>query len=429
MNILILGSGGREHALAWKISQSKKCGNLYVLPGNAGTRQLSENIPVSVSDFENIVKNVIEKEIDMVIVGPEAPLVGGLRGYFNSKKNLKNILFIGPGEKGALLEGSKDFAKNFMNRHHIPTAASRTFTLQKMDQALNYLKSLDPPFVLKADGLAAGKGVLICKSIDDAEKSLNQMLAGQMFGEASKKVIIEEYLDGIELSVFLLTDGKNYLILPEAKDYKRIGEQDTGPNTGGMGSVSPVGFADQAFLKKVENRIIIPTINGLKEEEIEFTGFIFLGLMNINGDPYVIEYNVRLGDPESQVVLPRIDSDLTDLLEAAGKGRLGEKSIKISDQTAVTVVMASDGYPGSYKKGMVIRGLDDTSDAIVFHAGTGLDVQNTVITNGGRVLAVTGIGKNLQEALDKSYATVSKIQWEGVQFRKDIGMDLLKLGN
>jgi phosphoribosylamine--glycine ligase len=427
MNIIIIGSGGREHTIAWKISQSQLCKNLYIIPGNAGTACFANNVNISTSDFVKLGQFVQANKIDLVVVGPEAPLVDGIRDYFNSNPHLKDVGFIGPDKRGAMIEGSKDFAKMFMQKYGIPTAGFKTFTAADISDAKDYIRSLDPPIVLKADGLAAGKGVLICKSREEAVASLEKMLIGRLFGEAGEKVVVEDFLDGIEVSVFVLTDGRNYLILPEAKDYKRIGDNDQGPNTGGMGSVSPVHFADKIFMGKVEDRIIRPTIDGFLEEGIEYKGFIFLGLINIKGDPYVIEYNVRLGDPESQVVIPRIQNDLLKLLSATAEGTLGKETVQFSNDTAVTVVMASGGYPGSYEKGKQILGLDDVGEALVFHAGTIFDETHNIRTNGGRVLAVTGKGSNLQNAIDTAYSNISKIYWEGVQYRSDIGQDLINL--
>ena len=427
MNIAVIGSGGREHTLAWKINQSPLCDQLYLLPGNAGTASFAENVTIPTSDFEKVGKFMLDKNIDLVVVGPEAPLVEGIRDHFKSDPELSRIQFVGPDMQGATLEGSKDFAKKFMFKYDIPTGGFRTFTVDNLSEAIEYIDSKEPPIVLKADGLAAGKGVLICKSREEARSSIEGMLVDNMFGKASEKVVIEDFLDGIEVSVFILTDGNDYVIFPEAKDYKRIGDNDEGPNTGGMGSVSPVSFADEVFMDKVEQRIIKPTVNGLKEEGIDFKGFIFLGLINIKGDPFVIEYNVRMGDPESQVVIPRIENDFVTLLSATALGTLGEQEISFSEDTAVTVVMASAGYPGSYEKGKQISGFDNVGDALVFHAGTRLSDNDGVVTNGGRVLAVTGKGSNLSEAIKTAYENVNKITWEGAQFRKDIGQDLMKL--
>lgn len=431
MNILILGSGGREHAFAWKIINSENCSNLFVAPGNAGTSQIATNVNLSVIDFEGISDFVLKNKIDLVVVGPEEPLVKGIVDYFTNNASLKNVPIIGPSQHGALLEGSKDFSKQFMERHGIPTAASRTFTKSNITEGLEYIKQQDLPIVLKADGLAAGKGVLICQSHEEAAKILKEMLLEAKFGEASEKVVIEQFLDGIELSVFVATDGKSYRILPEAKDYKRIGEKDTGLNTGGMGAVSPVPFADKKFLEKVERRIVIPTIKGLEEEKIKYTGFLFIGLMNVNGDPYVIEYNVRMGDPETQAVLPRIKSDFLDLLYAMGTLNLENCPFELYDFTTTTVVMVAGGYPGTYEKGNAIEGLENSqnNNAIVFHAGTKMDSSGKIVTNGGRVLAITGMGESIDDALRNSYQMISRIHWKDNYFRKDIGLDLLKLIN
>jgi phosphoribosylamine--glycine ligase len=427
MNILVIGSGGREHTLAWKLKQSKKCKNLYIAPGNAGTAALAQNVNISVADFEGLKNLILDKDISLVVVGPEAPLVDGIREYLLADERLAKLKIVGPGKEGAKLEGSKDYAKHFMVKHGIPTAESKTFTKETLEEAKNYLKTRKMPIVLKADGLAAGKGVIICHNLKEANSTIDKMLAKEMFGAASRRVVIEEFLSGIELSVFVLTDGKSYKILPEAKDYKPIGENNTGPNTGGMGSISPVNFAQGDFLAKVEERVIIPTINGLKEDEIDYKGFVFIGLMNVDGNPYVIEYNVRMGDPETQVVMPRIKSDLVDLLEATADGTLSDAPLEINNQTASTVVMVAGGYPDQYDKGEPISGLENAEEnAIIFHAGTKQD-DDQVVTNGGRVLAVTGIGENMKEALDNSYDTVSKIHWNNVYFRKDIGYDLMRL--
>ncbi len=428
MNILIIGSGGREHAIAWKIKQSKKCDNLYIAPGNAGTSEVAVNINVGVLDFEGIKTIIKEKEIDLVIVGPEAPLVDGIRENLENDPDTKNVKIIGPGKDGAELEGSKDFAKIFMNKYNIPTAKSRSFTEKDLKEAKEYIQQNPTPVVLKADGLAAGKGVIRCQEKEEATEVLEKMLVGKMFGTASQTVVIEEFLEGIEVSVFVITDGKNYCILPEAKDYKPIGENNTGPNTGGMGSVSPVNFAQGRFNKIVEEKVIIPTIDGLKAENIDYKGFIFFGLMNVNGEPYVIEYNVRMGDPETQVVFPRIESDVCDMFEAAANGTLDSYQLAVSEQSATTVVMVAGGYPDDYNKGDLISGLENkTDDTVVFHAGTKMS-DNKVVTNGGRVLAVTALGKDVHQALDKSYDMVEKIRWDDVYFRKDIGQDLIALG-
>ncbi|NJN28025.1 MAG: phosphoribosylamine--glycine ligase [Cyclobacteriaceae bacterium] len=424
MNILVIGSGGREHTFAWKLRQSKKCKNLYVAPGNAGTENTATNVAIPIDDFEGIKNLIFDKDISLVIVGPEAPLVNGIRAYLLQDPRLKDLRVVGPGTEGAKLEGSKDYAKNFMVKHGIPTAHSQTFGKDQLEEAKNYLKSVSYPIVLKADGLAAGKGVIICQDVEEATLTIDKMLAHSMFGQASERVVIEQFLKGIELSVFVLTDGHSYKILPEAKDYKPIGENNTGPNTGGMGSISPVNFAQGEFLRKVEERVIIPTINGLKSDHIDYKGFVFIGLMNVEGDPYVIEYNVRMGDPETEVVLPRIKSDLVDLMLATAEGSLSEISLEIDPKTASTVVMVAGGYPDDYEKGMPISGLDNTDDnTIVFHAGT-KTAHGQIVTNGGRVLAVTGIGTSMLEALEKSYERVSKIHWNNVYFRKDIGHDL-----
>jgi len=427
MNILVIGSGGREHTLAWKLKQSKKCENLYIAPGNAGTENIAHNVNIGVSDFAGIKNLILEKDISLVIVGPEVPLVDGIREYLLNDDRLTHLKIVGPGTEGAKLEGSKDYAKKFMVKHGIPTAGSKTFTKETLAKAKEYLKTRSMPIVLKADGLAAGKGVIICQNLKEANSIIDKMLAKSMFGEASQSVVIEDFLAGIELSVFVLTDGNSYKILPEAKDYKPIGENNTGPNTGGMGSISPVNFAQGDFLKKVEKRVIIPTINGLKADQIDYKGFVFIGLMNVNGDPFVIEYNVRMGDPETQVVMPRIKSDLVELMEATADGKLSEVKLEINDKTASTVVMVAGGYPSDYEKGQVIHGLQEpTKKSIIFHAGTSHDGKQ-IVTSGGRVLAVTGIGNNMKEALDSSYELVSKIYWNNVYFRKDIGYDLMRL--
>ncbi|MEP2668366.1 MAG: phosphoribosylamine--glycine ligase [Cyclobacteriaceae bacterium] len=425
MNILIIGSGGREHALAWKIKQSSHCDNLFVAPGNAGSSTIAQNVAIGVEDFEQLGQFAKNNSIDLVVVGPEGALVKGIRDYFEADASLNKILMVGPGKSGARLEGSKDFSKQFMVRNGIPTGKAETFVASQLTEAFNYLDKIKPPIVLKADGLAAGKGVVITPTIEEAKSVIREMLEDKKFGEASNKVLIEEFLDGIELSVFVLTDGKNYAVLPEAKDYKRIGEGDTGPNTGGMGAVSPVVFADAAFMKKVEEKVIKPTISGLSKENIPYKGFVFIGLMNIDGEPFVIEYNARMGDPETQVVLPRIDTDFVELLIATAKGELTSEPVPQKDEVAMTVVMVAEGYPGDYDKGKVIDGLDKTERSLVFHAGTKSN-GNEVITNGGRVLAVTGTGGSLEEASAEAYKAVSRIQWDGLYFRKDIGEDLKK---
>ena len=427
MNILLIGNGGREHALAWKIKQSKLTGELFIAPGNAGTDQLGENIPIKADDFHGLAKICREKKIGLVVVGPEVPLVNGLRDFFEQDSALQHILFVGPGKKGAALEGSKDYSKQFMKRHGVPTADARTFSLPQLNQGLHHLTTCRLPIVLKADGLAAGKGVIIATTLSEAQAALTEMLKDKLFGEASAQVLVEEFLEGIELSVFVLTDGKDYILLPEAKDYKRIGEHDTGPNTGGMGAVSPVPFANPAFMKKVEDTIIRPTVAGLASEQIPYCGFIFFGLMNVKGEPYLIEYNARMGDPETEAVVSRIQSDLVELLMACSNRQLKGKTIVVDPDYAVTVMMVSGGYPGEYQKGKVIMGLDPLSPGLVFHAGTKREDKN-IITDGGRVLAVTGKGSNLQEARRIAYQSISAISWKDVYFRKDIGVDLLPGG-
>jgi len=422
MNILLLGSGGREHALAWKISQSPKLTKLYIAPGNAGTALAGTNVSLPADDFDRIGEFVIREKIDMVVVGPEDPLVRGIADYFVRDPVLINIPVIGPSKKAAMLEGSKEFAKGFMMRHHIPTARYKSITFPRITEGIRFLDTLKPPYVLKADGLAAGKGVLIIDNLFDARDELHQILSGK-FGDAGKTVVIEEFLSGIELSVFVITDGKTYKLLPEAKDYKRIGEGDTGPNTGGMGAVSPVPFADNHFMKKVQDRIIMPTIKGLQDEGIDYKGFIFFGLINCHGEPYVIEYNARLGDPESEVVLPRLQTDLLDLLEGVASGTLADKTVAIDDRFVTTVMLASGGYPGSYEKGKEITGLDRVSGSVVFHAGTKQDVDR-LVTNGGRVIAVSSYGKTMQEALATSYKNAAVIEFENKYYRPDIGFDL-----
>ncbi|HYG02365.1 MAG TPA: phosphoribosylamine--glycine ligase [Chryseosolibacter sp.] len=423
MNILLIGNGGREHAFAWKIKQSPLCDKLYVAPGNAGTGLVAENVSIAADDFKALGQFCQDKNIELVVVGPEAPLVKGIRDYFESNPWFKDILIVGPGKIGAQLEGSKDFSKQFMLRNGIPTAKAKSFTAANIEEAFDYISTCKPPIVLKADGLAAGKGVVISLSQAEAKAVIKDMLVHKKFGEASAKVLIEEFLNGIELSVFVLTDGKDYLILPEAKDYKRIGDGDTGPNTGGMGAVSPVVFASKEFMQKVEEQVVKPTIAGLNREAIEYKGFIFVGLMNVGGEPYVIEYNARMGDPETQAVMPRIKNDIVDLLLATAKGELKNKKIEIDERHAVTIALVSGGYPGDFEKGKSIS-LGTDSNELVFHAGTRTD-QQAVVTDGGRVLAVTGRGRSLKEARDAAYARAAEINWDGLYFRKDIGVDLM----
>lgn len=422
MNVLILGSGGREHAFAWKIAQSKQLDKLYIAPGNAGTAQVGTNVSVKADDFEGIRKFVLENKIGLVVVGPEDPLVKGLCDFFKNDPNLRNILFVGPDKAGAMLEGSKQFAKEFMFENNIPTAAYKNFTIETVEEGYRFLETINAPYVLKADGLAAGKGVLIIDHITEAKTSLLKMLKGQ-FGNASATVVIEEFLKGIELSVFVLTDGKTYKTLPEAKDYKRIGEGDTGLNTGGMGAVSPVPFADKEFMQKVEERIIKPTISGFQKRGFDYKGFVFIGLMNVAGDPFVIEYNVRMGDPETEVVLPRIKSDFLKLLVATATGKLSDASIEFDERAVSTIMLVSKGYPGEYEKGKEISGIDSISDSIVFHAGTKMQ-DGKILTNGGRVIAISSYGSNKDEALSASNKNAEIIQFEGKNYRRDIGFDL-----
>ncbi|RIY36943.1 phosphoribosylamine--glycine ligase [Capnocytophaga canis] len=423
MNILILGSGGREHAFALKISQSQLCENLYVAPGNGGTHQVATNVSISPTDFQSVKKFVLDNQITMLVVGPEDPLVHGVYDFFKNDSDLQHVQVVGPSKEGAKLEGSKEFAKQFMQRHGIPTARYESFTKETVERGCQFLSTMQPPYVLKADGLAAGKGVLIINDLSQAQSELRNMLLNEKFGSASQKVVVEEFLDGIELSCFVLTDGKNYKILPTAKDYKRVGENDQGLNTGGMGAVSPVPFADSDFMQKIEERIVQPTIAGLKKDSIEYQGFVFIGLIKVKGEPYVIEYNVRMGDPETEVVLPRIESDLVAVFQSLKSQTLDELTLQINPESATTVMMVSGGYPEDYEKGKIITGVENVSGSIVFHAGTARKGDD-LVTSGGRVLAVTSFGKDFKEALKKSYENIEKIHFDKMYFRKDIGFDL-----
>lgn len=423
MNVLILGSGGREHALGKKISESSQCKNLFFAPGNTGTKIVGQNINISLKDFDKLKEFAVEKNINLIIVGPEGPLVDGITDSFKNTLETKDIIIIGPSKLGAQLEGSKDFAKEFMHRHNIPTAKSKTFTKENISEGYDYLETLNSPYVLKADGLAAGKGVLIIDKIEEAKQELNAMVLKKKFGDASSKVVIEEFLEGLEFSVFVLSDGESYKILPSAKDYKRIGEGDQGLNTGGMGAVSPVPFVDRFFMQKVDQEIIKPTVEGLKKDGILYQGFIFIGLIKVGTEAKVIEYNVRMGDPETEVVIPRIKSDLLNLLKGIGDGTFSEKDLNISDEAAATVMLVSEGYPEKYEKGFIINGLDKNCDSIFFHAGT-ISRDEKIITNGGRVIAVTSFGKDIDEAINKSYKNINEISFKGKQFRNDIGFDL-----
>ena len=423
MNILVIGGGGREHTIAWKLAQSPNCGKLFVAPGNAGTHEIATNLAIGINDFADIKKAVLSNDIQMVIVGPEDPLVNGIHNFFLKDKQLKDVIVVGPQKDAAKLEGSKEFAKEFMKAHNIPTAQYDSFTAETVEEGCRFLDTMNPPYVLKADGLAAGKGVLILQDLAEAKDELRQMLVGQKFGAASQKVVIEEFLDGIELSCFVLTDGKNYLTLPMAKDYKRIGEGDTGLNTGGMGAISPVPFASDAFIKKIEERVIKPTMVGFQKSNLPFQGFVFIGLIKVGEDPFVIEYNVRMGDPETEVVFPRVQNDWVDLFKAVGTQSLDQHQLKVDPRTAATIMAVSGGYPEAYEKGKTITGIESVVNSEVFHAGTQVD-KNLVKTSGGRVLAVTSFGKDHKEALSKSYDALQKIEFERMYYRKDLGFDL-----
>ena len=423
MNILILGSGGREHTFAYQVLKSQHCDKLFVAPGNAGTAKIATNVSLSVTDFEAVKELVLKENIELMVVGPEDPLVNGIVDFFNQDEQLKQVAVIGPSKRGALLEGSKERAKEFMAMYNIPTAAYESFTIESLSAGKEFLTTLKPPFVLKADGLAAGKGVLILDSLEEAQEELENMLSNKKFGSAGNTVVIEEFLDGIELSVFVLTDGRDYKILPTAKDYKRIGEGDSGLNTGGMGAISPVPFADEAFMKKVEERIVKPTISGLETEDIDYKGFVFIGLIKVGEEPYVIEYNVRMGDPETEVVLPRIESDLVEVFQKVAGGKLSEVELQVKKEAAATLVLVSGGYPEAYEKGIQIRGLENVEDSIVFHAGTA-EEDGKVVTSGGRVLAITSFGGDFKEAIKKSYQNAEKLHFDKMYYRKDIGFDL-----
>ena len=423
MKILLLGSGGREHALTWKMLQSSRCEAVFVAPGNAGTAQIAQNIAINPNDFEAVKQAVLTHHIDMVVVGPEDPLVKGIVNFFKQDETIQHIPVIGPSKEAAQLEGSKDFAKEFLIRHQIPTAAYQSFTKDTVEEGKKFLETLKAPYVLKADGLAAGKGVVILEELNEAKAELEDMLVDAKFGDASSKVVIEEFLSGIELSCFVLTDGKSYQLLPTAKDYKRIGEGDKGLNTGGMGAVSPVPFATDEFLKKIEDRIVIPTVEGIKKDQLDYKGFIFIGIIKVGEDPFVIEYNVRMGDPETEVVMPRVKSDLVELFQAMAKGELASMNIELDARSATTVMLVSGGYPEDYEKGKVITGIENVEDSIVFHAGTTVK-DNQIVTNGGRVLAVTSYGNSYEEALKKSYQNIDKLNFDKIYYRKDIGFDL-----
>lgn len=423
MNVLVLGGGGREHAMAWKLNRSPQLEKLYVAPGNAGTGEIAENVPLNANDFEQIKTFVLENNIGLVIVGPEMPLVDGIADFFKKDEELKNTHLLGPTKQAAKMEGSKDFAKKFMSQYQIPTASSRSFQKDQLEEGIQFLNKLNPPYVLKADGLAAGKGVLILYDLQEAEKALKEMLVEEKFGSASQKVVIEEFLDGVECSVFALVDGENYVILPVAKDYKRIGEGDTGLNTGGMGCISPVPFADDNFMLRVEEKIVKPTLKGLKNEGLDYKGFLFFGLMNVDGHPYVVEYNVRMGDPEAQVVLPRVDVDFLQLCAEAARGKLETKQIKVKKEHALSVIAASGGYPGKYEKNKEIKGVDKIKDALVFHAGTRAG-DNKIFSSGGRVLALTAMGDDMKIARAKAYENMKQINFEKMYYRKDIGLDV-----